>query len=244
MRELPDYAWCADDPRTLGVPRPAGEPPVPRLADPDADALPAVGVTAPGRTQPLVRVRDPRIRTVAAYWREGWPAAVPGAWLRSGAMARLVRAADSLPGGFGLAVWDAWRSPALQARLHDDVYRLLPGLPAGFVSAPSADPRFPPPHATGGTVDVTLSWTGRPLALGTGFDSFVPMAHADALESGARDADALLVRDLRRLLRRVMVEAGFVQLACEWWHFEYGTRLWAAIKRRDPVYPAAALEAD
>ena len=46
-------------------------------------------------------------------------------------------------------------------------------------------------------------------------------------------------RDLRRVLYRTMAAQGFVVLAREWWHFEYGTRLWAAVTRRPALYPAA-----
>ncbi|WP_281370752.1 M15 family metallopeptidase, partial [Nocardioides stalactiti] len=103
----------------------------------------------------------------------------------------------------------------------------------GFVSAPSADPATPPPHLTGGTVDITLAFDGSPLALGTDFDEFVPAAHADALEH-----EPGLARDLRRLLWSAMTGAGFVVLTQEWWHFESGTRRWAAVTGGKPRYGA------
>ena len=67
------------------------------------------------------------------------------------------------------------------------------------------------------------------------------MAHANSLE-GVAETDPLAVsRDLRRLLRSVMWDAGFVQLDCEWWHFENGTRLWSAVRGKAPRYLAATL---
>jgi len=39
---------------------------------------------------------------------------------------------------------------------------------------------------------------------------------------------------LRDTLRDAMAAAGFVRLPTEWWHFEYGTALWAE-ERREPV---------
>ena len=102
------------------------------------------------------------------------------------------------------------------------------------MSPPSPDPRTPPPHATGGTVDLTLSFEGSPLALGTDFDEFTVDAFTAALEGVPGPA-----RDLRRVLYRTMAAQGFVVLAREWWHFEYGTRLWAAVTRRPALYPAA-----
>jgi D-alanyl-D-alanine dipeptidase len=225
---LPDYAWASVDPHSVGVPRGQGgdRPPVvaPRVPDslPDAPDDARAG---------LVRVEHPRIRVLAAYWHEGWPHAVPGAWLRPQALHRLSRAVGQLPHGFGLAVFDAWRDPRLQAVLHDKVYAGR-DLPPGFVAYPDRDPRRCPPHASGGTVDLTLTWRSHALSLGTLFDAFVPEAAAAALEpDGPRAA-----RDLRRLLAATMGGAGFVQHPQEWWHWEYGTRYWAAVRERPVLF--------
>lgn len=169
---------------------------------------------------------------VPVYRVTGWPAAVDGMWLREGALVRLSTAVDRLPAGFGLAVLDGWRPLALQREIW--AVETAAGTPAGFVSEPSEDPRFAPPHLTGGAVDVTLMWEGVPLALGTAFDCFSPAAAADAFEDrpGA-------VRDLRRLLHHVMGEVGFVGLGCEWWHFEVGTARWAGRTGEAAWYGAA-----
>lgn len=233
------YEWCADDPADLAIPRLPPQMRIPELLDAtESDALPFVGDGAPGREEPLVAIRDPRIRSLAAYWHSGWQYSIPETLLRTGAAGRLSAAADSLPAGFGLAVWDAWRDPELQRVLHDAAYA-DPELLPGFVSPPSDDPRTPPPHATGGTVDLTLTWAGRPLKMGTGFDAFVPAASARSQEEVPDYASSAIDRDLRRMLRTAMVGAGFAQLACEWWHFEYGTRLWAAVFGGEPLYPAS-----
>lgn len=170
-----------------------------------------------------------------AYRRKGWPHTVEGAWLRRSVARRLLAARATLPRGFGLAVFDAWRPLALQGALHDAAYRDH-DLPEGFVAPPSTDPATPPPHLTGATVDLTLSFGGRALALGSGFDDFTPAAHADHLESVPGSDHA---REARRLLIHTMHAQGFVVLHCEWWHFEIGTRYWAAISGATPHFGAA-----
>jgi D-alanyl-D-alanine dipeptidase len=155
-----------------------------------------------------------------SYRRAGLRGAVDRQYLRGGALARLVRAAESLPRGFGLAVFDAWRPLALQREL----FATADDLPPGAVAPPSADPLTPPPHLTGGTVDLTLTWQGTPLALGTEFDDFSPRAAADAFEEYQG-----YVRGLRRMPYWTLREQQFVVLAEEWWHYEYGTRLWSVI---------------
>jgi D-alanyl-D-alanine dipeptidase len=249
LSKLPTYEWCGVHPGRLAVgfpgvatpPHPRDSAPIPPLfSDATGESLPLVQTsTAAGRAELLVPLDDPQIRDLGAYWHEGWPYAIPDALLREGARAALVRAVGLLPPGFGVGVWDAWRDPRLQRELHELAYR-DDSLEPGFVSPPSADPATPPPHATGGTVDLTLTWQSIPLNLGTRFDEFVPAAKSAFLETDVSDvSDVELIRDLRRLLREVMVSAGFVQLDCEWWHFEFGTRLWAAVRHTQPLYPAA-----
>jgi hypothetical protein len=41
------------------------------------------------------------------------------------------------------------------------------------------------------------------------------------------------------LLYWAMRDQGFIVIDCEWWHFEIGTRRWAALTGRTPWYGAA-----
>ena len=181
----------------------------------------------------LVILDHPRITTVEAYRGAGWTAASPGTWVRGGVLERLATVVGSLPEPWGLHVFDAWRPLDLQAELYDAAYG-DPGLPEGYISEPLADPSTPPPHLTGGTVDLTLSFAGQPLALGTGFDDFTPAATTAHFEMTPGP-----VRDLRRALYWAMRAAGFVVLHCEWWHFEFGTRRWAGLTGGRAVYGPA-----
>ena len=243
---MSEFAWATADPQATIAAMPTyATAPIRGLLDADAadaEPLPAVPEPARGDDEPLVLVEHPRIRCLNVYQRHGFPAAVGGCYVREAVAVRLGEVADYLPEPFGLAIFDAWRDPQLQSYLYDRVYGddpAVPGLPPGFVARPSADPLQPTPHSTGGTVDLTLSWNGTPLALGTDFDEFSELAHADALESPAGET-ARVARDLRRMLVSAMHARGFVVLAREWWHFEYGTRLWAAVMDRPARYPQAA----
>lgn len=183
----------------------------------------------------LVEVAHQRIIALEAYRVRGFKSAVVGTCLREGAAARLCSAAEALPEGFGLAVLDAWRPLALQRELFDAAYSAC--LPPGFVAEPSEDPALPPAHLTGGAVDVTLTWRGVALALGTQFDEFSPTASPTWFERQPGR-----VRELRRLLIAVMANAGFVVDAQEWWHFEYGTLRWAAVCNEPVLYGGVVTE--
>lgn len=224
------YEWLTVDPVTAGVRIPE-QPPLPPIVEPKK--MPPVDAPV---NEPMVQVDDCDIQLPAPYWQVGWPAAVPGTFLRADVTRRLLGVAVGLPEPFGLAVLDGWRPLELQRQIYRAAYEETP-LPPGFVSEPSIDPRNPPPHLTGGAVDVTLTYRRRPLALGTLFDAFTPQAATAAFE-----ATPGVVRELRRLLTARMLNAGFTGYQQEWWHFEHGTQRWAALRGERPRYgPASPL---
>lgn len=143
--------------------------------------------------------------------------------LREGVVDRLVLAKQSLPRDFDLAVIDGWRSRAFQKELFRYYEVAQQGDIKGFVSDPG--PKVVPPHTTGGAVDLTLQWRGAPLGLGTDFDEFTAAAASNA-SWGDRGSDGIIA-NLRRLLSRVLREAGLAPYPLEWWHWSYGDQLWA-----------------
>lgn len=204
------------------------QPPLPACVEPEA--LP---VTRP-LDEPLVPVSHPRTTTIPAYLLGGWPGARRDQWLRTEVHQRLGAAADSLPERFGLAVLDAWRPLELQIELYTAATS-DPRVPPELIAEPSTDPATPPSHLTGGAVDCTLTVDGRPLALGTGFDDLTALAHIDGIEDTPGVA-----RELRRLLYWTMHRQDFVVFHAEWWHFEFGTRRWAAVVGSAPRYGPTA----
>ena len=94
---------------------------------------------------------------------------------------------------------------------------------------------------TGGAVDLTLAWEGQPLALGTDFDDFTPLAATEAFEEPGRNSQ---IRLLRRALAAGLTMAGFVnhRLGYEWWHWSFGDDTWADFNRCSALYGIASLD--
>jgi len=89
-----------------------------------------------------------------------------------------------------------------------------------------ADPARGSIHSYGMALDITLvDATGRELDMGTGFDDMTELSHP-ALEEGFLRNGALTEVQVanRRLLREAMMQAGFVGINTEWWHFDCGDR--------------------
>jgi D-alanyl-D-alanine dipeptidase len=195
--------------------------------------------------------QEERIWIEPAYYAMGYRTATNVIILRQGTIAALRRASSLLPGDYSLVVWDGLRTLRTQREIAE---RFSSELSANFEDAhknpeilekyvapvPTSEREFlamPPPHTTGGAIDITLGDSvGRKLDLGAGFDEFGPNAATDYYERSSlkmcSDVTDTLRRDLRRLLYFAMTGAGFAPYPFEYWHFEYGTRRHAAFYRK------------
>lgn len=218
--------------------------PIPPAPDVDWDAIPAPAECG----EPLVDPTrlSPRITYGAAYLRQGLPGEET-CLVRREAARRLVIAAERLPEGYSIYIFDALRSLKVQKALYDQFYEVaarehpqaapaeLEEIIDEFVALPVKRPDRPSPHATGGAIDLTLCRDGQPLDMGTGFDDFTALAHTDALER-ACPPELEEARDNRRVLFHLMESVGLVNYSSEWWHYAYGERQWAAREGHAPIY--------
>ena len=173
--------------------------------------------------------------------------------LRSGVIARLLAADSALAAGgegWRLAIFDAWRPVAVQRFMVEHSIAeecrargLEPASAGGvalqavveavarFWAEPSLDPATPPPHSTGGAVDLTLvDATGLPLAMGGAIDAIGPVSEPDHFAAAAAAdpaSEAAQWHRRRNWLNAVMAGAGFARHPNEWWHFSHGDQLWA-----------------
>ena len=188
--------------------------------------------------EPLVQASlyPERILARSWYYGERLPGSLPEGWVRESVYERLIAAAESLPDGLRLVIWDGWRSYELQSEL----YRILlerimsQGIPESearkrasvFVATPSRKPESVSGHLTGGAVDLTIADTrGHYLDMGGSFDETEEHSRTDYYERS--ENENIIARDNRRLLVSTMDGAGFSNYASEWWHYDYGNRQWA-----------------
>jgi len=135
--------------------------------------------------------------------------------------------ADVAPNGYGLVVYDCYRPAkavnyfvqwASQAGPADPAHnphvarnRLISD---GYIGRKSN-------HSAGSTVDLTMTYNGVPVDMGTGFDFFDPRAFTNARAVSAG------VRANRRRLVAAMKVHGFKNYSREWWHFTYARQPFA-----------------
>lgn len=165
-----------------------------------------------------VRTLDPTIAVDLRYRTDSnfTGAPLPGyeadrAYTRREAAAALVRVQARLRRqGLGLLIYDSYRPARATAAMVAWASRV--GRPelvtGGYIASRSR-------HNLGLAIDLTLRdlKTGRPLEMGTPFDTFSPDAH-EANATG-------LARTDRDLLRHAMEAEGFQQYDMEWWHYSF-----------------------
>ena len=194
-----------------------------------------------------------RLRVRALYHELDLPGASARVEVRAGVLARLHRAALSLPDGIALVVFDGFRPLAVQQALYENFMRetreTRPDLNGNallkyvgqFVAYPSADALRPPPHRTGGAVDVFLvnSQTGAHLPMGTLPDEVSEATATRYFEENPNNTDAEALRANRRVLFWAMRNAGFENYGGEWWHFDWGNQRWANLANQTAIYGIA-----
>lgn len=170
-------------------------------------------------------------------------------YLRSKVIEALIQAQTYLQqqySGWKIHIFDAYRPVAVQQFMVDYTFTSLlkeKGLILDSLSQrekdnlwqqvyqiwaiPSDDLTTPPPHTTGGAVDITLiDNQNQLLDMGGMIDELSERSqpnyyanHTDNLGQGYHQK--------RELLNQIMTKAGFLRHPGEWWHFSLGDQMWA-----------------
>lgn len=117
---------------------------------------------------------------------------------------------------YRLIVFDAARPRSIQQIMWDTIQ-----VPQFEKTKYLSNPKFGSLHNYGAAVDVSiLDNEGKELDMGTKYDFFGELAYPEKEEQLVREGK--LKKDHienRKLLRSVMLQAGFFNIQTEWWHF-------------------------
>lgn len=131
------------------------------------------------------------------------------------ALLKSLKQLQSVDPNYGFIVYDAARPISVQRTMWNAV-RGTAG--RRYV----ASPRRGGPHNYGVAVDISLTYKGVPVDMGTPFDTFTADAHITAeqylVKKGRISQQAM---KNRQLLRKVLTENGFLTYSREWWHYEF-----------------------
>ncbi|MFA5925467.1 MAG: M15 family metallopeptidase [Parcubacteria group bacterium] len=151
--------------------------------------------------------------------------------------------------GYKFKLWDGYRSRKVQNAIYEKFWNELKGknpdwdeeklkAEVGVFVTDANDANRIPPHATGGSVDLTLvDKDGNELDMGTEFDYFGPEASSYYFENADTNIEA---RNNQKMLREAMIAEGFSVDKDEWWHFDFGNQKWALeLNRSEAIFGEA-----
>lgn len=180
--------------------------------------------------EPMIEIRETaKLRVIPIYHLAGVPGTSSRLFLRESVVKLLLKASELLPSDLVLVVLDAWRSKVAQYEILNVFSKIVDQEASKFAYNPDAvhdsQPVGPPPHLTGGAVDVSLGFYDESnfVDMGGYFDELTERSHSDHLLN--TDYEGLL--HPRMLLIHIMQAIGFANYPNEWWHFDFGNHFWA-----------------
>lgn len=143
----------------------------------------------------------------------------------------LKRVIQKLPKNYKLIIYDGYREEKTQKRYFQNYLKKLNGKNPKLnekklkkeASKYVADPDSFCPHLTGGAIDVSLAKGKKQIPMGGFIESM-----------GKKISEK--IKENRKMLAKLMESAGFVNYPPEWWHWSYGDRYWAAVKKQNSIY--------
>lgn len=162
-------------------------------------------------------------------------------YVRESVLRKLDAANRVLPKGYCLCLKEGYRSKErqensfqrvlidYQKKFKDKSYKEIFRIVSEYVA-----PIEVAGHPTGGAVDVVLLQGGKEVWMGTQFNAEPSETeNRTFMNSVLIDEEA---KKNRNILIRVMEMNGFINYPAEWWHWSYGDKYWAFIKKCASLY--------
>lgn len=178
-------------------------------------------------------------------------------FLRKTVYEKLKQANSKLPQGMHFCLYEGYRSLELQKMIFEqqyqnvklrhsewsltDIFNETTKLVAPVINQDGS--KNIPPHSTGAAIDVYLiDDNGKPLDMGIhpkdwmqDKDGMLSLTDSHSISNEARNN--------RKIMSNVLNEVGFVNYPTEYWHWSYGDRYWAFIKKQPfAIYGSIANE--
>lgn len=180
------------------------------------------------------------------YYERYYKYLIQHLYVRESVFDKLIEVSKYLPDRHKLLIIDAWRPCSLQQLMFDRCYQKISReknishegqlivLTKEFVSSPTFNEKQSFPHATGGSIDVSIVDNfGNKLNMGTDYNFYSSISETNYYESLFRNKE---IRENRRLLYDIMTSVGFTNVPNKWWHYDYGNSNWAYYSKKEPFY--------
>lgn len=201
----------------------------------------------------LIKIKNPRIRHMSTI-SKNYPIPYDGcSMVRKGVYECLLKMLQHLPQNIGIAYQEGWRPLSVQKKYFDEKFLKLLAKYGNAEIAYTETSKYVSPfienvptHCTGAAIDMTLFVTNKAgevslMDLGMFDTVYEENNHEETFSENVTDEQL----KNRMLLLRAATEGGLVNYGYEWWHYSYGDKPWAFVKKqKNALYGLEIAEED
>ena len=187
----------------------------------------------------LLKMNNPRIKPMSAFSLKYQNTYEGFSKVRYGVYEKLLKMLELLPQQFGIAYFEGFRPLHKQKEYFDNKFKefLVTTNDKELAYQETSKQVSPfidniPTHTTGAAIDITL------FIIKEGQEELLDMGKFDVI-SGPNDQQETFSenttksqRNNRLLLLAAATNAGLVNYGFEWWHYSYGDKAWAFVKKQ------------
>ncbi len=176
-------------------------------------------------------------------------------YMRQTVYEKLKQAQTQLPPGLHFCLYEAYRSLELQKQIFEELYGHIqtrnPDYTADELFTETIHLASPvinrdgsvniPPHSTGAAIDVyLLDDAGNAVDMGIHPKDWM-QDKGGILSLTASKAISAAAQNHRKIMSKVLANAGFVNYPTEYWHWSYGDKYWAYMENKaHAIYGSSA----
>ena len=201
----------------------------------------------------LLEINNSRIKPMATFNAKYTNTYEDYSKVRLGVYNKLLVMLEYLPDNVGIAYFEGFRPLYKQKEYFDNKFKeILQTIPdkerAYQETSKHVSPFINniPPHTTGAAIDMTLFSIDE-----HGHEQLIDMGKFDVIfgPNDQQETFSTNITDVQRNNRMILLEAatfaGLVNYGFEWWHYSYGDKMWAVVKKQaHALYGLAVLAND
>ena len=200
----------------------------------------------------LLEINNPRIKPLATFNSKYTNTYEGYSKIRLGVYNKLLAMLENLPDNVGIAYFEGFRPLHKQKEYFDkkfkEILQTIPDKERAYQETTKHVSPFInniPTHATGAAIDMTLfsideHGQGQLIDMGKFDVIFGPNDQQETFSHNITDAQ----RNNRMILLGAATYAGLVNYGYEWWHYSYGDKMWALVKKQTTALYGLAVPAN
>lgn len=199
----------------------------------------------------LLKINNPRIKSIAIFNSKYQKTHSEYSKIRFGVYKKLLKMLEFLPKSIGIVYIGGLRPLYIQKEYFDKKFReLISKLQNKELAYQETIKHVSPfidnipTHATGAAIDMTLFSTNNQCEQLIDMGKIGVISNTNDQQETFSKKTSIEQRNNRLMLLNAATKAGLVNYGFEWWHYSYGDKVWAYVKKHNEAIYGLAVEDD